>query len=211
MRPGNHRGRDAARHRQGDASGRAQQHPFAPEAGASPCQTEAGFGSMGAPEARGAGKTGPPPGSLCPRGGRSLRTGGGSGSARQPVNPALERVGAGAWAERRLPAGAATAHLPPRGGAPQERGAKHWVGARAFGRSRRCAVERARSARALSPVLAPPRRFHGFPARTLHRAALCHPLPDRRAGERRGKGGGASGGLQCGRCEGNLVRTGRDS
>jgi hypothetical protein len=54
-------------------------------------------------------------------------------------------------AERRLPAGAGTAHLLPREPRCPGRGAQQWVGREAKVRGGRCAVKRARSARALSP------------------------------------------------------------
>ena len=54
-------------------------------------------------------------------------------------------------AERRLPAGAGTAHLLPREPRCPGRGAQQWVRREAKVRGGRCAVKRARSARALSP------------------------------------------------------------
>jgi hypothetical protein len=63
-------------------------------------------------------------------------------------------------AERRLPAGAATAHLPRSAGTIQGRGAQDLARPLAKGTCRRCAVERARSARALSPIPPP---LHAIP------------------------------------------------
>ena len=93
-----------------------------------------------------------------------------------------------AGAERRLPAGAATAHLPRRAGAMRVQGLGHRVRHLPRARCRRCAVERAQSARALSPgpALAVPRvpirRANLHPRLTVY----CRPCR-RRAEEGRGE------------------------
>ena len=94
-------------------------------------------------------------------------------------------------AERRLPAGAATAHLLRPSGAVPERSAQHGLNGAASRWRRRCAVERARSARALSPGPPPHRRSHRFrfALRTSTRGELC---PARSAGTGRGPWGTAT-------------------
>ena len=72
---------------------------------------------------------------------------GAAGGQRSGEAAARPRRGA----ERRLPAGAATAHLLPGAGAAYGRGAEPSMRSWATGGCRRCAVERAQSARALSP------------------------------------------------------------
>jgi len=86
---------------------------------------------------------------LAPRGRGWVRTDAPEGARAGQPSPATAT-----GAERRLPAGAATAHLLPKGGAVRRGAAERLQELGAVGRRGRCAVERARSARALSP--APP-------------------------------------------------------
>jgi len=65
-------------------------------------------------------------------------------------------------AERRLPAGAAPAHLLGNGGAMHGDGANRLARCEATGGRQRCAGERAPCARALSPAPPPHRRPRGF-------------------------------------------------
>jgi hypothetical protein len=83
-------------------------------------------------------------------------------------------------AERWLPAGAATAHLLPSDPAGRERGVKHRARREARARRGRCAVGRARSARALSPTPPPPNRPTGCGLRRNPSSAASEARPFRR-------------------------------
>jgi hypothetical protein len=89
---------------------------------------------------------------------------------------AAEGAKAGRGAERGLPVGAATAHLPWKNGAVRTPGAAQSMRREACGLCRRCAVERARSARALSPGPPPPDSSADFgPLRELPPVASSVP------------------------------------
>ena len=81
-------------------------------------------------------------------------------------------------AERRLPAGAATAHLPSTASTPPARPAKHWAWCAAREGRLGDAPWGGRAAPARSaPIRRPRQRRHGVPVRRANRYPVASPLP----------------------------------